>query len=87
MNDPITILLLLSGVACFCLAKSKKRNPWLWLVIGILFSGVALVVLLCLPNGDLEDELYRLKAKVRMLEEARNGEDLPVVKLEKMRVE
>ena len=84
---PAIIISIVAGIACFYLASGKKRNPWLWLLLGVLFSIWALVILMLLPEGDLEDEVLQLKARVRSLESARNGEDPPNVKVQKQKVE
>jgi uncharacterized membrane protein len=34
---------------CLLIAKEKRRNPFLWFVLGFLSSVVAFVILLALP--------------------------------------
>lgn len=84
---PTLIIWLIGGIVCFAIAKNKKRNPWLWLLLGILFNLFAVVILLLLPDGDLEDELLKLKARVRVLESAGDEGDHPIVKVQKPKVE
>ena len=71
------LLTLAFGIASFFVAKAKNRNPWFWLLLGLLFSFVALLALAVLPKGDLEDEVSRLKASLRRLEEAKKREAMP----------
>ena len=85
MDTTVLVLAIIFGIACFILAKVRKRNPWLWLLLGFVFNFVPLLVLLVLPDGDLEDELYQLKTKVRLLEAAQTRDNSPVVKIQKVR--
>lgn len=87
MDYAILSLSIIFGAACFFLAKAKRRNPWLWLLLGFFFSFIPLLVLAVLPDGDLEDELFQLKTKMRLLESAKNRDGVPDVKVHKAKVE
>ena len=87
MDYALLLLAVVFGFASFFLAKAKKRNPWLWLLLGLFFSFIPLLVLAVLPDGDIEDEIYGLQAKVRLLEEAKRREGIPDVKIQKTKVE
>ena len=87
MDYRLLLLATIFGAASFFLAKAKSRNPWLWLLLGLFFSFVPLLVLAILPDGDLEDEIYGLQARVRQLEEAKQREGIPDVKVQKAKAE
>ena len=69
----ILLIYLVLGGICAALASSKGRNPVAWFFIGILFSCLALILLLCLPNlkeqkekeRRLEEENRRIREQVR----------------------
>ena len=42
---------LCNMVACALIAQSKHRSRVGWLVLGFLFGMLALIVLVCLPDG------------------------------------
>ena len=84
---PLIIISIVGGIACFLLASGKKRNPCLWLLLGIVFNIWALVILMLLPDGDLEDEVLQLKARVKSLEAGMKGEGPPSVKAQKQKAE
>ena len=86
--DYISIIFsILFGTACFLFARGKKRNPWLWFLLGLFFSFVPLLVLVILPDGDVEDEVYRLKVKLQQLERKESEEDYQQIKIKKLEVE
>jgi hypothetical protein len=54
MQDPSLWQLILIGLLVICvvtpvIAYKKNRSAALWFVLGLMFSPVAFVVLLCLP--------------------------------------
>lgn len=44
------MLVFFIGVFCGVWAQNSGRNPWLWLILGIIFNVVALIVL-CIKNS------------------------------------
>lgn len=87
MDYAYLLLAIVFGLASFFFARAKRRNPWLWFLLGLFFSFVPLVVLAVLPNGDLEDEVYRLKAIVRQFEEEKKRKGVPDIKIQKTKVD
>ena len=51
------IIWILVSTLCYKLAKYKNRDETLWVILGFLFSLIALLILLCLPRleGDKID--------------------------------
>lgn len=45
--------IIFAGLAWF-VAKTKARNPWVWVVLGILTGPLAVFVLILLPKVDQE---------------------------------
>ncbi len=55
-------LILYPPIWCFVISKSKGRNPFLWTLIGLVFSIFGAVVLLLLPptsNAEIDEEETR----------------------------
>ncbi len=77
--EVLLIYLAFGGVAA-AIASSKGRNPVAWFFIGTLFSCIAIIILLCLPN------LKEMKAKEERLEEE-NRRIREQVRQEQMRLE
>lgn len=40
----------LCGWACYSIAKAKKRNKELWVVLGVFFGIIAVVIVSVLPS-------------------------------------
>ena len=48
--DPVTIIIWIAmGAICYAIAERKNRSPLIWAALGVLFSVIALIVLLILP--------------------------------------
>lgn len=47
-----TGFLFLTGVFCALWAQNTNRNPWLWFFLGVIFSGLTLVILLANNAAD-----------------------------------
>jgi hypothetical protein len=77
--EVLLIYLAFGGVAA-AIASSKGRSPLGWFFIGVLFSCIAIIILLCLPN------LKEIKAKEERLEEE-NRRIREQVRQEQMRLE
>jgi len=45
------VIAVFFSVICIAVATSKRRNPWLWGILGFLFSFIALIVVAVLPSG------------------------------------
>jgi hypothetical protein len=77
--EMIIIYLVLGGVTA-AIASSKGRNPVAWFFLGALFSCIAIILVLCLPN------LKEQKAKEERLEEE-NRRIREQLRQEQMRLE
>lgn len=47
--------IVFAGLA-WIIAKTKARNPWIWLILGILIGPLALLALIVLPTGEQRDK-------------------------------
>ena len=47
------VVLFLFGVVCALWAQNTRRNPWLWFLLGVFFSIVTVLVLLCKNSHDI----------------------------------
>ena len=55
-------LLIIVAIAAICagVAANKHRSPYIWFGLGLLFSLIALAIVLFLPDGDdPPDDPYR----------------------------
>jgi hypothetical protein len=77
--EVLLIYMVFGGIAA-AIASSKGRSPVAWFFIGTLFSCIAIIILLCLPN------LKEIKAKEERLEEE-NRRIREQVRQEQMRLE
>ncbi len=55
----ITVVVVLTGLACYFIAKKNGRNPMLWFAAGIVFNFVAIGLLLLLKNLKLTKKSAR----------------------------
>lgn len=51
---PLSLVLVLSGAFCALWAQNTKREPIAWFFIGVMFSIIAVLAVLCLNAEDLK---------------------------------
>lgn len=49
--EMMIVFSVICAVACALIGSNKKRNPFLWGVLGALFGIIALLILACLSRG------------------------------------
>ena len=59
------------GVVCGAVASNRGRNPILWFIIGAVISPLALIVLLTMPNLEIERKKEEEAAASRAEQSAR----------------
>jgi hypothetical protein len=47
----VVVAWVLVAFSCIFLAKEKRRSPFLWFILGLLFSIIAFVILHGLPSA------------------------------------
>jgi hypothetical protein len=54
-TDAMISVGIVSAAICALWAQNSGRNPWLWFFAGLIFSGIALLVLLYKNANDLRE--------------------------------
>lgn len=61
----MVVIALIFGVVCALIASSKGRSAFGWLILGTLFSLIALIVLALLPSLKISDHQPNPKTHVK----------------------
>ena len=66
--DIFILVQFISSIVCMFLARTKDRSMGIWLIIGLIFGFVALVVLAFLPEKEADENgpiaSYRKKKQI-----------------------